>query len=520
MTRIVRTAALLGGGAVAGLALALGIEAGVGRTPVSAEVIAPPPAVATAARIVPADAGQLQLSFAPVARRAAPAVVNVYSARVNRNRATLMDDPFFRQFFGGGAPQPRVEQSLGSGVLVQADGLIVTNNHVVNGADEILVGLADRREYKAKLVFADAKSDLALLKIDTKGARLPVIRLGDSDRAQVGDVVLAVGNPFGVGQTVTHGIVSAVARTGVGVSDYQFFIQTDAAINPGNSGGALLDLRGDLVGINTAIYSRSGGSNGIGFAIPANIVRVFLAAAGSGKLVTGWIGAEGEAVTADSARLAGLDRPGGVLVTAVTPGSPAAAAGIRVGDVLTAIDGKDIADPGMLRYRIATLGVGTRLDATLLRAGRTERVALTLARPPETPPRSLTTIGGDNLLTGVTVGNLSPAFAQELGAGPARARRRRHRGSAGEPGGAASATSSPATSSRRSTARRSARSGRSAWRSSAAARASASTAVASAASAAWSRASWPAVPKRGAAALRPPATRSAPAPRSSGRARA
>ncbi|MGI4878680.1 MAG: trypsin-like peptidase domain-containing protein, partial [Janthinobacterium lividum] len=222
MRPMMRTAILLGGGAIGGLALALGIEGGVSHTPVSADVLAPPPAVAVT-RAAPADLGQVQLSFAPVARRAAPAVVNVYSARVNRSRATMMDDPFFRQFFGGGAPQPRVEQSLGSGVIVQSDGLIVTNNHVVNGADEILVGLADRREYKAKLVFADAKSDLALLRIDTKGAKLPVIKLGDSDRAEVGDVVLAVGNPFGVGQTVTHGIVSAVARTGVGVSDYQFF---------------------------------------------------------------------------------------------------------------------------------------------------------------------------------------------------------------------------------------------------------------------------------------------------------
>ncbi len=430
-----RTVLLLGGGAVAGLALALGIETGVGRTPVNADVIAPPPA-APVERVTPADAGQLQLSFAPVAKRAAPAVVNVYSARVNRSRATMMDDPFFRQFFGGGAPQPRVEQSLGSGVIVQPDGLIVTNNHVVNGADEILVALADRREYKAKLVFADAKSDLALLRIDTKGARLPVIKLGDSDRAEVGDVVLAVGNPFGVGQTVTHGIVSAVARTGVGVSDYQFFIQTDAAINPGNSGGALLDLRGNLLGINSAIYSRSGGSQGIGFAIPANIVRVFLAAAGTGKLVTGWIGAEGEAVTADSARLAGLDRPGGVLVTAVSPGSPAAAAGIRVGDILTAIDGKDVADPGMLRYRIATQGVGTRMDVTLIRGGRSEKVALTLARPPETPAadadddrrrQPAQRRDGRQPVAGVRAGTRRR---------PARTWRRRHRGPAGGPGGA------------------------------------------------------------------------------------
>lgn len=416
MRRAWRTAALLGGGAAAGLALALGIENAVGRAPVVADVLAVPPAT-PAQRVVPLSPSQVQLSFAPVAKRAAPAVVNVYSARVNRTRASMMDDPFFSQFFGGGAPQPRVEQSLGSGVIVGADGVVVTNNHVVAGADQILVGLADRREYPAKIVFADAKSDLALLRIDTKGARLPTLRLGDSDRAEVGDVVLAIGNPFGVGQTVTHGIVSAVARTGVGVSDYQFFLQTDAAINPGNSGGALLNLNGELVGINTAIYSRSGGSNGIGFAIPANIVRVFLSAAGTGKLVTGWIGAEGEAVTADSARLTGLDRPGGVLVTAVRPGSPSAAAGIRVGDVISAVDGKDVADPGMLRYRIATLGVGTRLDVTLLRGGRVEKVALTLARPPESPPRTLTRIGGDNLLSGVTIGNLSPAFAQEIGAG-------------------------------------------------------------------------------------------------------
>jgi len=415
--RSVRTIVAVVGTAMAGLGVALAIENGVGRVPVDAQVTAPPVAVAVE-RSLPADPAQIQLSFAPVARRAAPAVVNVYSARVNRNRPTMMDDPFFRQFFGGGvAPQPRVEQSLGSGVIVQANGLVVTNNHVVAGADEILVGLADRREYPAKVVFADARSDLALLRIDTKGASLPTIRLGDSDRAEVGDVVLAIGNPFGVGQTVTHGIVSAVARTGVGVSDYQFFLQTDAAINPGNSGGALLNLRGELVGINTAIYSRSGGSNGIGFAIPANMVRVFLSAAGTGKLVTGWIGAEGETVTADSARLAGRDRPGGVLVTAVTPGSPAATAGVRVGDIIVAIDGKDIADPGMLRYRIATLGVGTKLDVALLRGGKAERAVLTLAKPPENPPRSLTRIAGNNLLNGVTVGNLSPAFAQEIGAG-------------------------------------------------------------------------------------------------------
>ena len=242
-------------------------------------------------------------------------------------------------------------------------------------------------------------------------------QLGDSDRAEVGDVVLAIGDPFGVGQTVTHGIVSATARTGQGVSNYQYFLQTDAAINPGNSGGALLDMQGRLLGINTAIASPSGGSTGVGFAIPANMVKVFLGASKSGKLVTGWIGAEGEALTTQTATQLGLDRPGGVLVTGVTPGSPSAAAGIKPGDILLAIDGKEVVDPAQLRYRIAVQGVGTKVDVELRRGQERRTVNLTLAAPPESPPRALTRIGGDSLLNGVTVGNLSPAFAQEVGAG-------------------------------------------------------------------------------------------------------
>ena len=369
-----------------------------------------------AERVVPANAAQLTLSYAPITKRVAPAVVNIYTARVVQQRG-IMDDPIFKQFFGGQAAQPRVEQSLGSGVILDAGGLVITNNHVVAGADQILVALADRREFAAKVVFADARVDLAVLRIDPKGQRLPVARLGDSDRAEVGDVVIAIGNPFGVGQTVTHGIVSAVARTGIGISDYQFFLQTDAAINPGNSGGALLAMDGSVIGINTAIFSRSGGSNGIGFAIPANMVRIFLGAAKTGKLVTAWMGAEGEQVTADTAAKVGLDRPAGVLVTAVSSGSPAAGAGIRAGDVIFAVDGKEVADAGMLRYRIATQAVGDRAMLTVIRDGRARNVALTLAAPPENPPRNLSLIGGDNLLNGVTVGNLSPAFAQELGAG-------------------------------------------------------------------------------------------------------
>jgi S1-C subfamily serine protease len=217
-------------------------------------------------RAVPASPAQLTLSYAPVVKRVAPAVVNVYAAKTVTNRNPLFDDPLFRRFFGG-PDGPQVQRSLGSGVIVDPSGLVVTNHHVIEGADEVKVSLADKREIAAEVVLRDARSDLAVLRLKDN-ERFAAIDLGDSDALQVGDVVLAIGNPFAVGQTVTHGIVSAVARTQVGITDYQFFIQTDAAINPGNSGGALVDLNGKLVGINTAIYSRSGGSIGIGFAIP------------------------------------------------------------------------------------------------------------------------------------------------------------------------------------------------------------------------------------------------------------
>ena len=401
-------------GMATGAALALQ-GAGPGASGIMSSV--PPLDTTPITRVAPTGQGQVTASFAPVVKQAAPAVVNIYTAKVERQNNALMNDPFFRQFFGGAQPQPRVQQSLGSGVIVAGNGYVVTNNHVVEGADQILVALADRREYPAKLVFADARLDLALLKIEPQGAALPVIRMGDSDRAEVGDITIAIGNPFGVGQTVTTGIVSALARTGLGVSDWQFFIQTDAAINPGNSGGALLDAQGRLIGINTAIFSRSGGSQGIGFAIPSKMLRVFLQAAEQGKLVSGWIGLEGEPLTAESAKLVGLDRPGGLLVTAVNAGSPAARAGIRPGDVLRTVDGKEVADGGQLRYSLATEGVGRTLDVALVRDGKEQQVRVTLAAPPETPPRQITPITGRGILAGVTVANLSPAYAQELGAG-------------------------------------------------------------------------------------------------------
>ena len=224
-------------------------------------------------RRVPSSAQEVQLSFAPVVHRVAPSVVNVYAARTVASRNPFLDDPIFRRFFGGGAPSEQVQRSLGSGVIVDASGLIVTNNHVVEGADQVKVSLHDNREFEAEVVLKDARSDLTVLRIKDGREKLPAIEFADSDALQVGDLVFAIGNPFGVGQTVTHGIVSALARTQVGITDYQFFIQTDAAINPGNSGGPLVDLRGRVVGINSAILSHTGGYQGIGFAIPINLAR-------------------------------------------------------------------------------------------------------------------------------------------------------------------------------------------------------------------------------------------------------
>ena len=271
----------------------------------------------TVERKVPTQ-NQLQLSYAPVVKRVAPAVVNVYAAKVVRTQNPFFQDPIFRRFFGvpgGGINQ--VQRSLGSGVIVDPSGLIVTNVHVIDGATEIKVALSDKREFEAQVVLKDKRSDLAVLRIKDGKARFPSLQFANSDALQVGDVVLAIGNPFGVGQTVTHGIVSALARTDVGTNDYQFFIQTDAAINPGNSGGALVDLDGRLVGINSAIFSRSGGSQGIGFAIPANMVRVVVASAehGGKAVERPWLGAKLQAVTSDIADSLGLSRPTGALVT-------------------------------------------------------------------------------------------------------------------------------------------------------------------------------------------------------------
>ena len=334
-------------------------------------------------RQVPTSPAQVQLSYAPVVKRAAPAVVNVYAARVVENRNPFMNDPLFRQFFGA-VPREQVLRSLGSGVIVDPSGLVVTNYHVIEGASEVKVALSDKREFDAEIVLKDEHSDLTVLRLKGANEKFPVLDFANSDDLQVGDLVLAIGDPFGVGQTVTHGIVSAVARTQVGISDYQFFIQTDAAINPGNSGGALVDLSGRLVGINTAIYSRSGGSQGIGFAIPANMVRVVVASArgGSAAVKRPWLGARLQEVTPEIADSLGLKRPSGALVANVATGGPAARAGIKTGDLIVSIDGTVIDDPNSFDYRFATKPLGGNAQVALLRQGREVAVTVGLQTAP------------------------------------------------------------------------------------------------------------------------------------------
>jgi serine protease Do len=370
----------------------------------------------------PGSMGQVQLTFAPVVKRIVPAVVNVYARSIVQQQVNpFFNDPLFSQLFGTPEMRQRVQQSLGSGVIVRADGLVLTNNHVVAGGTDIVVALSDKREFKAKVLLADPRTDLAVLKIDPKGERLPVVPFADSDAVQVGDLVLAVGDPFGVGQTVTMGIVSALARTQISASDYQFFIQTDAAINPGNSGGALVTTDGRLAGINTAIYSRSGGSIGIGFAIPANLARRVVEGVEGGmkngttpSVQLAWVGASGQQVTSDIANSLGLPRPGGVLIKDVYPGGPLSRAGVKSGDVIQSVDGVSVDDMQSLNYRTATHRVGetVKMHVATGKAARDVTVSLTL--PPETPPREAATIAGRNPLTGARVINLSPAAATEL----------------------------------------------------------------------------------------------------------
>ena len=368
---------------------------------------------------VPNSREQIRLTFSPVVRQVAPAVVNIYTKRVVHMAASpLFADPFFRRFFGEvpGMTRDRVQSSLGSGVLLRGDGTVVTNHHVIKDADEVTVVLADRREFEARVVGSDERTDLAVLKIESRGETFPTLVLGDSDKMEVGDLVLAIGNPFGVGQTVTQGIVSALARTNVGVSDYRSFIQTDAAINPGNSGGALVDMEGKLIGINTAIYSKDGGSNGIGFAIPTALVRnVVDGITRGGKVVRPWLGVGGQPVTADLAQALKMARPVGVLINAIHRDSPAAAAGLQNGDVVVAVQGHEVEDSEAMRFRLATLPVGSEARLSVLRGGAERQISVKLLAPPETPARDRTDLTGRHPFSGATVVNINPALAEEIG---------------------------------------------------------------------------------------------------------
>ncbi|MFN0219746.1 MAG: DegQ family serine endoprotease [Hyphomicrobium sp.] len=375
-------------------------------------------------KVPPQSREMAQYSFAPIVRKASPAVVNVYvRSRVQTFNSPFADDPWFRRFFGRefgdgpGQPSERVLSSLGSGVIVNAEGLVVTNTHVVKarGDTEIRVALSDKREFDAKVVAQDDKTDIAVLKIENGDEAFPFLEFEDSDSLEVGDLVLAIGNPFGVGQSVTSGIVSALSRSEIGASDQQVFIQTDAAINPGNSGGALVDMTGRLVGINTMIFSKTGGSVGIGFAIPSNLVKVYAQSAASGRKVERpWLGAKLEAVSRDVAEGLKLDRIAGAVVTRVSDKGPAARAGLEPGDVITRVDGVEVTDARSVFYRLTTKGVGQTVTLSAIRKGKPVDLSVALVAAPQAGKDDIRNLSGQHPLDGARVSNILPALADEL----------------------------------------------------------------------------------------------------------
>jgi len=374
-------------------------------------------------REVPPSREAAQYSFAAIVKRTAPAVVNVYVRGQARTFVSpFADDPIFRRFFGDsfGMPQERVQSSLGSGVIASADGVVVTNAHVlkVAGAAQISVVLADRRELNARVLLADEKTDIAVLRIEGGPGgdrRFPHLEFADSDAVEVGDMVLAIGNPFGVGQTVTSGIISALGRSRVTRSDAQAFIQTDAAINPGNSGGALVDMAGRVVGINTAIFTKSGGSQGIGFAIPANLVRLVVESALTGrKLERPWLGAKLDTVTREVAEQLKLGRVAGALVARLQDKGPAAEAGLQAGDVIVGVDGHEVDDARAVHYRLTTRGIGNRAQLDVVRKGRTTKLELALRAAPS-GAQDARDLAGAHPFDGARVANILPGTAEELG---------------------------------------------------------------------------------------------------------
>ena len=375
------------------------------------------PIAAAAQSTVPTSQAQISLSFAPLVRDAAPAVVNIYAKRIVETRVSpFASDPFFKNFFGDlGPARPRVQNSLGSGVILSRDGFMVSNYHVVGGASDIRVVLKDRREFSAEVLLGDKASDLAILRL--KDAEdLPFLPLRNSNTVEVGELTLAIGNPFGVGQTVSSGIISGLARSGAMTGNERgYFIQTDAPINPGNSGGALIGMDGALIGVNTAIVTRSGGSNGIGFAIPAALVDQFVtqARAGETRFRRPWAGMGGQTVDADLASSLGLERAGGMAITQVQEGSPFAAVGLGVGDVIVAAGGREVNSPSEMLYYMTVAGIGAEIDVRAIREGRVAEYTVAMMGPPDLPPRDDVTLGERDVLQGMKVANVNPAVLSE-----------------------------------------------------------------------------------------------------------
>ncbi|MBX9620705.1 MAG: Do family serine endopeptidase [Alphaproteobacteria bacterium] len=373
-------------------------------------------------KAIPHHREEITLSYASVVKKVAPAVVNIYAfqeAKVYYPHSPFMDDPFFKQFFDNLNPdESNAQNSLGSGVIVSKDGLILTNYHVIENADVIRIVLSNKQEYVAKLVATDKKTDLALLQIED-GEEFPFLTVGPQEDLEVGDIVLAIGNPFGVGQTVTSGIISALSRSQEGINDYRSFIQTDAAINPGNSGGPLVTTDGQLVGINTAIYSKTGGSMGIGFAIPTSLaIPIMKSIERGGKITRPWLGIEVVPVDNEFAHKLGLSHPYGVIVKGVYPNSPADQAGLKVGDFISFFDGKEIEDDADLDYRVATASLGKKADLVIFRKGVEQKLSLSLQEPFGAKDPHPLLINGKNPFQGASIIDLSPALALEIGISP------------------------------------------------------------------------------------------------------